>query len=676
MSRWMPSSALLTLVLAACAGEPAQSPGVTTEQEALVTFGSCAELETYIKDTAVLQMRESLEGYGRYLGGPPMAEDASASAPGQKNGPDHSETTTQVAGVDEADLVKTDGHRVFYLVGKRLLVLKSWPANQTALASTTEVEGYPTEMFLSGSSLVVFSRVPQWTYDPSLPSPEGQSVWGWDSWYWYADGTKVSVYDVATDVPALTGEYYLGGGYASARRIGSVVRLVLSGDLRWPAGIKYWLDTWSEDEEENQQALEALKAHNEAKIRAQPLAQWLPRSFRTVAGQRVDVSADCTRYHTPTVGARLGLATVATLDLAHPATLDLTSVLSEVGEIYANHQSLYIAAPQWGWGWFWGSGSSTQQQTWLHKFSLAQPDRVSYLASGAVPGTPVDQFSLDEHQGYLRVATTLTDWSAGWQDVQTENRVYVLGQSGRQLLPVGSTPPIAPGERIYSSRFVGPKGYVVTYKQIDPLFTLDLSDPAQPRVMGELHIPGFSTYIQPLDDGHLLTVGMDTVVDPVSGRETSNGVALQIFDVTDLANPRLTAKTVVGTRYGYSESLWDHKAFNYFPKTGVLAIPFTDWIPGAQDYWGSFVSQLKLFHVSAAGAVTPMGAVDHRDLYQQWNQTDWYWWYAPYIRRSVQIEGYVYSFSYAGVKVNPVSAPGTVTALVPVPPEQAPTAAK
>jgi len=157
------------------------------------------------------------------------------------------------------------------------------------------------------------------------------------------------------------------------------------------------------------------------------------------------------------------------------------------------------------------------------------------------------------------------------------------------------------------------------------------------------------------------------VVD-ASGRETRNGVALQVFDVSTMTNPLLTAKTLIGTRNGYSEALWDHKAFNYFAKTGTLAIPFSDWVPSANDYWGSFVSQLQLFHVDA-GAVTPLGAVDHKDLYVRNQLHEWYWWYEPYIRRSVQVEGYVYSFSHAGVKVNAVAAPGTTVAVVPVPPE-------
>lgn len=650
-------------LLAACGGSSNRGD-LETAHSALVTFRSCSELETYIQDTAVLQMRDGIRSY-RYV----LSEAVPAASPTDTAGkaaPDHSETTAQVAGVDEADFVKTDGNRVFYIVGRRLLVLRSWPANETKIVSTTQIEGYPTEMFLSGDKLVVFSRTPSWTYDPSVAIPYDRSYWY--DWYGYSDATKVTVFDVTSDTPIAKNEYYLGGSYASSRRIGSVVRLVLSASLRWP-DIAWYLDTRSADEAANDAALAALKDENEAKIRAWPLEKWLPKSTTAVNGVKRDVTPECMKYHKPTAGARLGLATVATLDLEHPEILDLTTVVSEVGQIYANLDSLYIASPQWWWGRSSADANAPLPHTWLHKFSLAQPDRTSYLGSGGVPGTLIDQYSMDESDGFLRVATNVTDWSNGWQNPKTENRVYVLAEKDGELAQVGATPPIAPGERIYSSRFAGTKGFVVTYRQIDPLFTLDLSNPTDPRVVGELSIPGVSTYIQPLDENHLLTVGMDTVSDPATGAELRNGVALQVFDVSDMAHPTLTAKATVGTRHGYSEALWDPKAFNYFAKTGVLAIPFTDWIPGANDFWGTFVSQLKLFHIDAAGKIDPLGAIDHRDLYQQWNETVWYWWYEPYIRRSVQIESFVYSFSYAGVKVNDVNAPTVSVATVPVPPE-------
>mgnify|MGYP002407284890 FL=1 len=656
---------LAAALVASCGGETKDD--ISQAESRLTAFQSCEELETYIEDTAIREMEEMLDGQGGWgwFGGPVRAEaDASAptagSTPNQASAPDHSETNTQVAGVDEADFVKTDGNRVFYLVGSRLFVIKSWPAEQTAIESETQIEGYPQEMFLAGTRLVVFSTVPR-AYDPSLGTTGISPDYWYGYWYWNASAVKVSVFDVSTNTPAPLRAWYLHGQYASSRRIGSSVRLLLSADLQRPEYV------WPEYNERGilDSSKNAAKAENARRIRARSLDEWLPNSYATESGHSVAVPRNCTGYHRPTAPTRLGLVTVATLNLANAgAAADMTAVIAQSGEVYSSHEALYIATSDW-----WSrSTSSYQPRTHLHKFSLASPDRALYVASGSVPGYIVDQFSLDEHQGHLRVATTNWIDNGMFDQSTTVNRVFVLGEASGSLQIVGQTPGIAPGERIYSSRFSGEKGFVVTYRQIDPLFTLDLSDPTNPRVLGELHIPGFSTYIHLLDAEHLLTIGNDTTATGTG--ETRNGVALQIFDVSDMANPRLTAKQVIGTRSGYSQALWDHKAFNYFAKTGMLAIPFTDWNESATggDYWSYFTSTLKVFHVDAAGGVAPMGEVSHADFYQQQNQHDWYWWYGPDIRRSVQIEGFVYSFSYAGVKVNRVADLSPVVA-VPMPRE-------
>jgi uncharacterized secreted protein with C-terminal beta-propeller domain len=675
MNRASKLSSLLVLALAAVGcGSGQKSDPVAQTEAGLVAFQSCDELETYIEDTAVAQMRENLEGYGWgwYGGGPARAEDGAATptAGTQSNAaPDHSETNAQVAGVDEADFVKTDGNRVFYIVGRRLMVLRSWPAEQTAIDSTTVIEGYPTEMFLDGSRLVVFAQVPR-AYDPGTETPAAIDYYG-AYWYWGATATKIMVFDVTTNTPVLQRAFYLHGSYASSRRIDSSVRVVLSASLVWPDMV--W-PQWSQDEATYQAARDAAIAQNEQLIRARALDQWLPRSYSVESGNSVQVPRDCTRYHRPTTSSRLGLTIVASFDLSSPGTpMDMTAVVAEAGQVYASREALYVATPEWvRSAAVAGLWTSYEPRTDIHKLALVGSDRVAYAGSGTVPGYILDQFSMDESQGFMRVATTTwgsTNVVSG--QTTTENRVYVLGPVNGRLSVVGKTDPIAPGEQIYSSRFSGNRGFVVTYRQVDPLFTLDLTDPLNPHVVGELSIPGFSTYIHLLDETHLLTIGNDTTANG-NGGEIRNGLALQIFDVSDMANPRLTAKQVVGTHSSYSEALWDHKAFNYFPKTGMLAIPFTDWNwdgSATSDYWSSFVSALKVYHIDAAGQITPVGQVDHSSFYQEQGTHNWYWWYGPDIRRSVQIEGYVYSFSYAGVKVNPVADMTQTTAAIALPPE-------
>jgi uncharacterized secreted protein with C-terminal beta-propeller domain len=188
---------------------------------------------------------------------------------------------------------------------------------------------------------------------------------------------------------------------------------------------------------------------------------------------------------------------------------------------------------------------------------------------------------------------------------------------------------------------------------VDPLFTFDLSDPANPRKVGELKVPGFSTYIHPVGDTHLLTVGVHV---PENGDWRTRALKLSLFDVTDLANPRESFTQLVGTAYGWSESLYEHKAFNYFPAKGLVAIPFTDWTQSYYgDYWNNFVSELRVFRVDPATGFTPVGALSMKDVYQTINHSKWSWTYSPHVRRSVMADDYVYAISDAGVRSAHVS---------------------
>jgi uncharacterized secreted protein with C-terminal beta-propeller domain len=217
---------------------------------------------------------------------------------------------------------------------------------------------------------------------------------------------------------------------------------------------------------------------------------------------------------------------------------------------------------------------------------------------------------------------------------------------------VGQTPGLAEGERIFSARFLGDIGYIVTFRQVDPLFAIDLSDPENPKVLGELKIPGFSDYMHPLGDDHLLTIGRD--ID--ENTQVDRGTALQIFDVSDPANPIASHKTVLGE--GYSEANHNHKAFNFYateaPDAGLLAFPFV-------SYQGDFSSTLELWEVSAENGFNRRGAVDHSDLVindcgTPYPVEDFYYYcgYQPQITRGVFIDEYIYSISYGGVRVHTV----------------------
>jgi uncharacterized secreted protein with C-terminal beta-propeller domain len=243
--------------------------------------------------------------------------------------------------------------------------------------------------------------------------------------------------------------------------------------------------------------------------------------------------------------------------------------------------------------------------------------------------------------------------------------------SGLKL--AGEIDPLSPGEWVRSSRFLGDRGFVVTFKSIDPFFALDLSDAAHPRKAGVLELPGFSTYLQPIDSGHLLAIGVDLPATAVNWRDRS--LQLSVFDVSDLSAPKRTVQARIASAYAYSEALWEHHAFNWFADKSLVSVPFFDWEPGAATNWGTFTSDLRVFEVHP-DSIASRGALSMSDLYITAGNDRWSWTWSPAIRRSVMAadasgKTFVYGVSDAGVRVAPLSALGTplATAKFPFPPQ-------
>lgn len=655
-------------------GSPVPPPEAVNNRVSLTAFNgsnACQDLEKYLEDTAVLQMRTQLEaqrdgvpsfgwwgGWGGLedsFGGPPRAE---ATAGGASNAApkDFTQTNNQVAGVDEADFVKNDGTRIFAVSGNTLHAANSWPASALGIQGTLAIEGYPTEMFLDGTDkAVVFSSIYQWY---PLSNQGGVQCLGLNCGYYYANTVKVTEVDVS-DMTNLrvSRETYLPGHYNSARKIGASIRLVLSDDFNFPAGFK-WSPDWSEglwnDKARLRDAYNRIIAQNETLIRQQTLAEWVPAAKIKANGQTTIVPHACDEFSRVNAPTRLGQVSVVTLDL-NAASVHRTSILAEPGEIYASTNNLYVATRHW---WWWPAPGQ-KDTTYVHKFDISAPGNAVYAASGVVDGHIVDQFSMDEAaSGHFRVVTTINtrvpdtqnpgNW---WGTMTTTNRLSVLGENQGYLDVVGKSPDLAEGERVMSSRMVGDKGFVVTFRQVDPLFTFDLSDPTNPRKLGELKIPGFSTYIHPLDANHLLTIG--TYVPEDNTNWQARALQLAIFDVTDMANPRQTHTQLVGTAYGWSEAQSEHKAFNYFAAKKLLAIPFADWNSNYNggDYWSSFTSELKVYSVDPLTGFQVKGAISLRDMYQVENYYGWTYYWTPNVRRSVMADDFVYAISDSGIRV-------------------------
>jgi hypothetical protein len=473
---------------------------------------------------------------------------------------------------------------------------------------------------------------------------------------------KLTVVDLSGDVPAAVREIYVDGWYGSSRRHDGIVRAVIQSSMQRPGTVpQMWEIIWGgevqpQTREEEIALARAWAVKAKEAIAATTLDQWVPVWGERIGGEIQEQPVQCADFYSPAPGlTNYGLTQIVGIDMTSEDPVAITSILGQATQVYSNRDVLILAQPDWTWF----ERDINSDRTAVHRFAVSSgAQRTPYQGSGFVPGIVKDQFSIDEREGIIRIATTRTTWhhQSGdvitpdvWVPPTTDNLVSTLRLVDNGLEIAGSTPPLAEGERIFSARFLGDVGYLVTFRQVDPLFAIDLSDPENPTVLGELKIPGFSDYMHPLANDHLLTIGRD--VDEVT--QLDNGTALQIFDVSDPANPVLAHKALVGQ--GFSEANHNHKAFNFYADKGLLAFPFV-------SYEGDFSSTLELWDVSAETGFNRRGAVDHSDLVLDdcggvpYPVDDFYTHcgYQPQITRGVFIDDFIYSISYGGVRVHDV----------------------
>jgi uncharacterized secreted protein with C-terminal beta-propeller domain len=648
------------------------------------TFPNCEEAETYIENEMVKRMTRAIDNQLIYIarmgddraangGTPPMEEDNSASdispaaAENSASGPEnHTTTNNQVVGVEEADLIKNDGKHIYHLAAGKLNILKSWPANEMAQISSYSYKGRMTEMLLEEDKLVLIG-VPEYAELPAKYIPEWMSqndLMARPRTAW--DFTKVIVVDISDlTAPTTMDTYLIKGQLSASRQIDKSIRMVLNGYGNYPEGVQEWVD-WNDVFDLSNKDLKAkyekIKLANEIIIRSQSLAFWLDSESMENGDVRSTVvdTETCQNIHAPTVDTEYGITKVVTLNLDEQK-LQQTILFSHVSHVYASKTSLYLTSAHW----WWNDMSQNTDFTYLHKFDLTSSDYATYLGSGGVQGTPLNQFSMDEHNDVLRIATTIrqrlpaNDDTDFWDEWKMFNRVSTFQMQGDQLIKLGQTEDLAPDERIYSARFYGDRGFVVTFRQVDPLFTLDLSDPSAPTVVGELKIPGFSNYMQLIDENHILAIGSSATLE---GRV--NGMKLSIFDVTDMAAPAEIHNHVLSGDF-WSDAQYDHKAFTYFPSRQTLAIPVAGYIQSNGSNWyDRYFSNLTLFDVNPETGISPKGTVHMNDIYLE-KERDWGWWSsAAQVNRSIFADDYVYAVSNLGIRATTIEAPETPIATV------------
>jgi uncharacterized secreted protein with C-terminal beta-propeller domain len=602
------------LVAAGCSGDddvaaPDRRLPDVELASALRRFDSCDQLRTW----AVDELAPRVGAYG--LGGPVytevqedlMARDTAAAPTAGDGGsatttPSFSTTNVQVEGVDEPDSVKTDGTRIVAVAGSQVYLVS---ADQQRVLDGLDIGMYDGQLLLAGDRVLVIGT----DTTPVSVSDTGDSRIGVPQY----SGTRVVEVDITGETLALKDQFVLDGQFVSARMTGDVARIVMHADPQQRIG---FVTPASPGDD----AAERAEASNRQAIQDAPADAFLPRWWHVDADKQVldeGTMLGCEDAHAPATFAGFGMVTVLSVDIgdglgAGIAAGNGTGVMAGGQIVYSSADHLYVAAPEWvDWQQLSEAdlrAASERHGTDIHRFDITDPAHAEYELSGHVDGELLNQFAMDEHDGMLRVATTTGSQFAGTEVAGTEatpseSQVVVLAPRNGELAEVGKVGGLGKTESIQAVRFLGDVAYVVTFRQTDPLYTIDLSDDANPRVAGELKVLGFSAYLHPVGDGRIIGIGQDATEE---GQQLGTQVAL--FDVRDPAAPTRIAQATLAD--SSTAAQWDHHAFLWWAQTGLVAVPLSSYTstPFAPTPFEGIVG----FHVDVdAGTIAELGRVTH-----------------------------------------------------------------
>jgi len=637
----------------------------------LKKFSSYSELKDFIK-------QNSEAGYYNYglrgmetaslaKGGDaglaaPVASGSTASE--SQNAGEFSTTNIQVEGVDEADIVKNDDKYIYAVSGGSIVIVDAYPAGNAKIASQINISGNIQEIFVNKDKLIVFGQE-QERYYPLMGDIAVAKIGIMPPRY-YNPESFVMIYDISDrSNPVLYSNISVNGNYLQSRMIGSYVyfiinqpvysydniilpRITEAGNARETLASEiYYFDV--PDESYIFSTITALDIDSN---------EISSKTFMIGYTQNIYVSKDniyltymkrlSTRYYYEKMIDDVYIP-VLPADLADKAkeirnsnstyytktdeigrmiqdyseTLDADARLKLQNDVQDRNEKLQQEI------------AKETDKTVIHRISVNK-NEISHEAQGEVQGSVLNQFSMDEYNDYFRIATTSESWRTG---EPSKNNLYVLDMN---LNIKGKIENLAEGERIYSARFIQDRAYMVTFRQIDPLFVIGLNNPEKPEVLGYLKIPGVSDYLHPYDENHIIGLGRDASEE---GRIT--GMKLSLFDITDFANPKEISKYIIGGRGTYSEALNDHKAFLFSKSKNLLVIPVTIYDEWKYEFNGAYV-----FNVDLVNGLQLKGNVTHQN--DSANKSDEYYYpeWQNTIRRSLYMDNILYTISSKMIKAN------------------------
>lgn len=520
----------------------------------LPRFSSIKELEDVIKENTYFitndYMKESaVEDVALNV----KAESTNGE---RKNVTEYSKTNVQVENVDEADIVKTDGEYIYYTTQNIVYIIK---ADNLQIVKEIDLYGekerfLPFELYVNKDKLIVIGNYSK------IEEVEQQNKLRYSSRIYSETTTQAMVYDISDRVnPVEKRTVRLDGGYRNSRMIGDNIYLISSKSA-------YYYDGMKENE-------------------------ILPKIYDTLGGEKI-ISATDIAYFEGTNS--YSFMTVAGFDINNNENVCTETFYGASDTVYASLNNLYITQIEYNDRW-------DVSENIIYKFKL-NGSKIELLCRGEVKGNLNNQFSMDEYNGNLRIATT-----SGYDEKAT-NQLFILDEN---LKEIGKIENMAVGERIYSVRFIGEIGYVVTFEQIDPLFVIDLSDPRNPQIKGELKIPGYSSYLHPYDETHIIGIGYNTKSNGYGGVTNAN-MKMSMFDVSDLENPKELFNIDIGDSYTYSEIIYNHKVLFENKEKGLIGFPVTLREHRASEDRDTF----SIFHIDLEKGFERYGEISHKIDYR------------------------------------------------------------
>lgn len=522
---------------------------------------------------------------------------------------DYSTTNVQVEGVDEADIVKTDGDYIYYISSKKVVIVNTKDSSNLKIEAELKYENenfYPNELYIYENKLVVIGEKNKNDYEELITV---ETIYPIDN-----NGTIAKIYNIENrNKPKLEREVEVQGNYLTSRMINDNLYFITNKYLYSYLIINKEINEI--DENEFKPVYRDTAISEEEKYIEYNDIYYFPESEDT--------------SYLNVVGFNINDNKEANID----------TYLGAGTEIYSSQNSLYITRVKYEYedtkthGYY----NNYDVNTYIYKFEL-EGSKATYKNVGSVPGKVLNQFSMDEKDGYFRIATTN---SSNWNSETNTNNLYVLNEN---LEIVGKIEELAKGEKIYSVRFMQNRAYMVTFVETDPLFVIDLSEPTNPIVLGELKIPGYSKYLHPYDENYIIGFGEKTKTNE-NGGVVADGMKMALFDVTNPNKPQELYSVNIGDQGTYSELLYNHKALLFSKEKNIIAFPIN--IKEEKDDTTKLKFQGAVVYVlDLENGFTLKGQIAHMQITDEYNNYE----YTKQVERIIYINDSLYTLSESLIK--------------------------